>query len=83
MSIASTDRANFLACHHRTALALLVAYGRIVKPGWVDPLAEVLRRRGDEHERHYILGTLSRDGVRVIDLADVGGGRVARTLEAM
>jgi uncharacterized protein len=79
---APTDLANFLACRHKTALDLLVALGRMAKPTWVDPFAEILRRRGDEHERQYV-DTLRHDGLQVVDLAKAAGDRTTQTLEAM
>jgi predicted RecB family nuclease len=83
-----TDLANFLTCRHTTALDLLVATGRIAKPEWEDPLANVLRERGQQHERTYI-DSLAASGLRVIDLTPPEATRlpddeaVAKTLAAM
>jgi predicted RecB family nuclease len=63
-----TDLANFLACRHKTELDLLAARGRIARPTWEDPLVDVLRERGLEHERAYIDG-LRASGLRVVDLS--------------
>ena len=49
-----TDLANFLVCRHKTALDLRVAAGVLDKPLWVDPLADLLRKRGQEHEDRYV-----------------------------
>jgi predicted RecB family nuclease len=63
-----TDLANFLACRHKTELDLLAARGRIARPTWEDPLVDVLRERGLEHERAYI-DTLRATGLHVVDLS--------------
>lgn len=78
-----TDLANFLVCKHKTALDLRVAAGALRKPGWVDPLAEQLRKRGEEHEARYV-ETLKARGLRIVDLRDVErGDRVERTRQAI
>ncbi len=83
-----TDLANFLSCRHKTELDLLAARGRLVKPVWVDPLAEVLRERGLDHERRYI-STLRDEGLRIVDLTRDDNDRIeddaaaAGTLAAM
>jgi predicted RecB family nuclease len=83
-----TDLANFLTCRHKTALDLLVATGRIAKPEWEDPLANVLRERGQQHERTYI-DSLAAGGLRIVDLTPPEATRlpddeaVAKTLAAM
>ncbi len=78
-----TDLANFLACRHKTTLDLLVAKGELAKPTWIDPLAETLRQRGDEHERRYV-DRLRAEGLDVVDLRDVPPDeRAARTTAAM
>src|SRR5258708_2077989 len=68
LSATPTDLANFLACRHKTALDLLVAGGRLSRPTWVDPLADVLRQRGEDHQRPYV-GALGDD--RWLGYADV------------
>jgi uncharacterized protein len=83
LSASPTDLANFLACRHKTALDRLVAEGKLAKPHVVDPLAEILRERGEEHERRYV-NQLRAQGLR---MADVAGAtfdeRIERTLDAM
>ncbi len=78
-----TDIANFLACRRKTALDLLVARGRLAKPTWQDPLADVLRERGQEHERRYV-ERLRAQGLTVVDLGDVPyETRAGSTVDAM
>jgi uncharacterized protein len=83
VSVSPTDLANFLACRHKTALDRLVELGRLQRPFDVDPLAQLLRERGVEHERHYV-DRLRAQGLRVVDLGgfDVALRR-AQTLDAM
>jgi predicted RecB family nuclease len=79
-----TDLANFLACRHKVALDLLVATGQIERPAArSDPLLELLRRRGAEHERRYVEG-LRAQGLTVVDLGEVDrDDRPSSTLDAM
>src|SRR5712672_551464 len=83
LSFSPTDLANFLACRHKTALDLLVAAGRLTTPVWIDPLAQMLRDRGDLHEKTYV-ESLRGEGLGVVDLrAAAREERTARTIEAM
>jgi len=83
LTVSPTDLANFLACRHKTALDLRVAKGELDRPSWKDPLAEVLRERGDQHERQYV-ARLRSEGLSVVDLGGLGGGaQLSATLDAM
>ena len=83
LSASPTDLANFLACRHRTALDRLVAEGRLSKPHFVDPLAKILRERGEAHERRYV-DELRRQQLNVADFGHVDTeGRATQTLDAM
>ena len=85
-----TDLGNFLACRHKTALDSEAARGLRQKPMYVDPLAAVLRQRGQEHEDRYV-ATLKADGLIVVDLTVDRGAAprpanehlIARTVSAM
>ncbi len=70
-----SDLTAYLACEHLTQLELAVARGEIVKPRVEDPQAELIRRKGEEHERAYLAQLLAggRDVV-TIELADRNGG---------
>src|SRR6266540_2430084 len=70
-----SDLTAYLACEHLTQLELAVASGEIVKPRVEDPQAELIRRKGEEHERAYLAQLLAggRDVV-TIELADRDGG---------
>ena len=83
--LSATDLSSFLACRHRTALDMGVAYGDRNKPRqYDDPLLDILWKRGLEHERRYV-ESLRAEGKSI---AELGNGRnpderVARTLAAM
>jgi uncharacterized protein len=83
LSVSPTDLANFLACRHKTALDREVAEGKRAKPTWKDALADVLRDRGDAHERRYV-ERLRTEGLNIVDLRDAPHEqRAARTHQAM
>jgi predicted RecB family nuclease len=44
----------FLACPHLTTLELAVARGELGKPHRINLHADLIRRKGDEHERRYL-----------------------------
>ncbi len=79
--LSATDLSTFLSCRHRTALDLAVALGERARPTWVDPFAEVLRERGQAHERQYVESLRAR-GLDVLDLSGVDDPH-QRTIEAM
>ncbi|HYN10027.1 MAG TPA: TM0106 family RecB-like putative nuclease [Vicinamibacterales bacterium] len=81
LSFAPTDLANFLACRHKTALDIRVVMDGLAEPHWTDPIADLLRERGEEHERQYVQW-LRNSGWHVVDLSDLPD-RIAKTVEAM
>jgi predicted RecB family nuclease len=68
-----SDLSAFLACPHLTSLQVAVAYGREPKPFRPNPHADLIRRKGDEHEEAY-LERLRADGKRI---AEPKGGPTA------
>jgi len=78
LRLSATDLANHLACRHLTALDRGAAEGRWKPPDWFRPDAEVLRERGLEHERAYLVH-LERQGRRITRLDEEADG--ARALE--
>lgn len=70
---------DFLECEHLAALGIAVARGELARPEVDDPQAELIRRKGDEHERAY-LAQLRADGksVLVVDTDDRDWKRAAR-----
>lgn len=65
--LAATDLSNHLSCHHLTQLNRQVAQNIISKPSWHDPMMDVLRDRGMEHEQAYV-DHLRAFGKKVVNL---------------
>jgi predicted RecB family nuclease len=82
--LSATDLSNFLGCHHRTGLEIAAARGDRQRPFRHDPLLDLLRKLGADHEAAH-LRALESNGLEVLQLAGVGGRdeRIARTLDAM
>ncbi|MFN8175841.1 MAG: TM0106 family RecB-like putative nuclease [Solirubrobacteraceae bacterium] len=87
--LSPSDLNNFVACRHLTALDLAAANGEIQRPdGAPDPTAELVARKGDEHERSYLAGLRER-GKSVVEIPHTPGGLdaieadAAATAEAM
>jgi hypothetical protein len=49
-----TDLNAFLACPHLTAVEVAVALGEFSEPRRVNRHADLIRRKGDEHEAAYL-----------------------------
>ena len=84
LQLSATDLASFLSCHHKAALDMSHAFGKIEKPQYDDPSLESLFARGLEHEANYV-EQIEREG-RAITRIEKGATRdvtMARTLEAM
>src|SRR5688572_27264543 len=62
-----TDLNAFLACPHLTSLQVAVARGEIPKPLRHNPHAELIRRKGDEHERAH-LERLRVEGREIVEI---------------
>src|SRR5205814_3273381 len=59
-----SDLNAFLECEHLTQLELAVARGEIARSGDANPQAELVKRKGDEHEKAY-LEALTRPVVKI------------------
>jgi uncharacterized protein len=82
LRLAATDVSKFTACVHATAQDLAVQRGiRKPPPYFPDPAAELLRKRGYDHEAAY-LSTL-RAARRVEKMPDHSPDAAAITLDAM
>lgn len=82
-----TFLADFLACRHKTTLEMDARAGKRTRPSYTDPLADVLRKRGEEHEQRYV-ESLRGSGLTVEDLTpakdwNAREAGVAKTLDAM
>jgi predicted RecB family nuclease len=80
--LSPSDLNAFLACPHLTALELAVALGELEKPFRVNLHADLIRRKGDEHEQRYLeqLRAKGRD-VLEIDFEDRDWERAAAATE--
>lgn len=83
----ATDLASFLECEHLAVLDRLALDDAALRSqrSAQDDQAELLARKGGEHERAY-LARLRAQGFEVVDIAEGGGSlddKAARTLEAM
>jgi uncharacterized protein len=54
LSLSPSDLSAHLACPHLTQLSLAAARGELKRPVFDDPHAELIRRKGDEHETAYL-----------------------------
>src|SRR5947208_9548558 len=66
-----SDLNAFLACPHLTSLELSVARAELERPFRPNPYADLIRRKGDEHEAAY-LGKLGEDVVEIGDPREIG-----------
>ena len=66
----ASDLVNYIGCEHCTFLDLSRSDGERA-PAKSDPLQELLKQKGIEHERNY-LSTLSRRGLRVAEVPSDG-----------
>jgi uncharacterized protein len=83
MKLSPSTLANFLACPHLAHLEVLVAHGDLERPFRVNRHADLIRRKGQEHEDAY-LHDLERRGRRITHIADRDFANAAReTAEAM
>jgi predicted RecB family nuclease len=68
LTLSPSDVTAYLACEHLTSLSLQVARGELVAPPFENDQAELIFRKGDEHERAY-LQRLIDEGRQVVDLS--------------
>ena len=77
--IAPTDLATFLQCRHKTGLDLAAAHGVLARPRYEDPFAQLLARRGEDHERQYV-ERLRAEGRQVVVIERRAGGPIGAAL---
>src|SRR4051812_13682347 len=79
LRLSATDLANHLGCIHLSQLNRAAAQGLVRRPRWDDPLGEMLRERGHEHEKAYLAhlrATPSLQIVEIPDASDVDGAEL-------
>ena len=62
----ATDLNNYLECRHLVALGREVAQGRLRKPDVVDLTAELVARKGSEHEQAQLEAYVAQHGTGVV-----------------
>jgi hypothetical protein len=83
VQLSASDLSQFLGCRHRTARDLAAVSGQSKAPEWIDPVLQILRERGIDHERGYVEGLLA-EGLTYRDLSEYdGSAAIERTLTAV
>jgi uncharacterized protein len=83
--LSATDLAGHLACPHLTQLERRRAAGEIEPPLWQDPMADVLRERGQAHEKAYLDHLAETEGLEIVRFVPgpMAAGDLQRTKDAM
>src|SRR3954454_7588029 len=79
-ALSPSDLNSFLECEHLVALELQVARGDLDRPRVDNPQANLIRRKGDEHERAY-LESLRNQGLAIKEIEFDGRDWVRATAE--
>src|SRR6187549_2009732 len=84
LALSATDVSNSVACGHLTGLEMSAVLGLRKRPYRHDPLGDLLKARGLEHEKAYV-DHLKARGREVLDLSALRdpAPAAAATLEAM
>src|SRR5581483_6350288 len=84
LSLSPSDVTAYLACEHLTTLSLRVARGELELPGAENEQAELVFRKGREHEQAYLdrLRAAGKDVVEINLEPDHDWARAARDTEA-
>jgi len=80
LTYSPSDLTAFLACPHLTTLQVAVALDELPEPSRHNPHADLIRRKGEEHEAAY-LATLGPDVVRIGKPWETGWDVAARATE--
>ena len=68
LRLSATDLANHLGCIHLSQLNRAAAQGLVRRPRWDDPLGELLRERGHEHEKAYLAHLRATQSLKVVEI---------------
>src|SRR5215207_10889125 len=72
LNLSPSDVTAFLACEHLTTLSLAHARGEVERPEVENEQAELIFRKGLEHEHSY-LESLRTKGLHVLEIPDPEG----------
>ncbi|MGH3133400.1 MAG: TM0106 family RecB-like putative nuclease [Gaiellaceae bacterium] len=67
LRLSPSDLGNHLACPHLTQLEVAVQRGELVRPHRENPHADLIRRKGDEHEAAF-LARLREEGRDIVEI---------------
>ena len=71
LTLSASDLSAHLGCSHLTQLSVRVARGELDQPYYSDPTLDLLRQKGEEHERAY-LKHLANRGLSIKAFSDDG-----------
>src|SRR4051794_1137129 len=74
--LSPSELASYLACAHLTTLELTVARGELEKPFRLNLYADLIRRKGEEHEADYLM-RLRAEGPQVPEIRFDGDWQAA------
>jgi predicted RecB family nuclease len=80
LTLSPSDVNAFLACPHLTSLELAVAREQLERPFRANPYAELIRRKGDQHEAAY-LASLRQGVTKIGDPHEIGWDLAAAATE--
>ncbi len=78
----ASDLVDFLACRYLTGLERFAARGIVKRPRFDDPMLEILRQRGVEHERAYVR-LLAESGKAIAEIDRESADPLSATVAAM
>ncbi len=73
IQLSPSDLANYLACPHLTQLEVAVLRDELPRPHRENPRADLIRRKGDEHEAAF-LARLRAEGREIVEIELGEGG---------
>ncbi len=84
INLSASDLVGHLNCEHLTALDIQVTEGVLTKPKHWDPLLDILRKRGFQHEQDFI-DYLESQNLSMIKIAegDISDASINDTIDAM
>jgi uncharacterized protein len=74
LRLSATDLANHLGCIHLSELNRAAAQGLLRRPRWDDPLGDLLRARGHEHEKAYLAHLRATPSLEVVEIPESHDG---------